>query len=376
MRRHQTTPGINQPVRFYKLVALSFLFLTLALLSVIVFMSSKRAAIVITTKESPVDVESTISVNEGGNVGATMATTTVRLSRGFSPTGTKKEPGTAEGLVTLHNETNSAQPLVATTRLLTSDNVLFRLKDRVTVPANGTAVAAVHADEKGESGNVGPQDRFTIPGLREEKQKVIYASSDAAMTGGVKTVGVLSQTDIEKAEDQLLGELEKLGEDALQKKHPNKVGVFKVVDSSVKTEAPIGEEVSEFSLEGRATVVGVFYDVDKVQEYARGQLLKRVVDDVTVLRGGEGDASVQIKEFNLGSGNAVLSVYHSAVERLNADSKQLDKMLFFGKTKEEVRRHILTLDHVYSVDVKFKPLWVRTVPFVPEHVQIIVKTVE
>jgi len=377
LRRKQASPAMSQPVRFYKLVALSFLFPTIALLGMIIFMSSKRATIVITTKESPVDVESLVSVEKDGDmIGSVLATTTVSLARGFSPTGSKTEPGIARGTVTLHNDGNVAQPLVATTRLLTPDSVLFRLKDRVVVPANGTIQAEVYADKEGASGDVGAIDKFTIPGLRAEKQKIVYGSSSSGMTGGVHTIGVLSASDVKKAEAQLLAELEKLGKETLQKKFSDKKAVYKVVQHTINNEAPIGEEVGEFTLSGKATILAVFYNPTKVQEYARAQLLKRVVDDVTVLRGADGNATVQLKEYDLRDGVAMLTIYHSAVERLNADSKQLEKMLFFGKSKEEVRRHVLTLDHVYSVDVKFRPMWVRSIPFVPEHVQVIVKTVQ
>jgi len=50
--------------------------------------------------------------------------------------------------------------------------------------------------------------------------------------------------------------------------------------------------------------------------------------------------------------------------------------MFFGKSKDEVRRYLLKLDHVRSVDIKFKPAWIRTVPHVGEHIEIIVKEVQ
>lgn len=376
-RRLQTSPVVDQPVRFYKTVALSFLFLTIALLGIILFMSSKRATIVIVTKENSVSVESLLEVGGlNSPVSVSIATTTVSLSRTFSPTGTKKENGIATGIVTLHNNGNVSQPLIATTRLLTPDGTLFRLKNKVTVPANGIIDAQVYAGEEGEKGNIGPTELFIIPGLREEKQAIIYGSSSLGMTGGVHTIGILGSEDLLKAKKQLLAELETLGKDSMQKKYSSKRGVFKIIGSNISANNETGKEVSEFILSGSASLIGVFYENDEIQSYASGQLLKRIVGDTTILRQTNTEATIELKEFDIGSGTASLAVYSNGVERLNADSKQLQKILFFGKTKEEVRRHILTLDHVHSVDVKFRPLWVRSVPFVPEHVQIIVKTVE
>ena len=148
-RRKETNLDGGQSVRFYKIVALSFLFLTIALLAVIVFMSSKRATITVITKPDPVEVNSTLEINnkdEGGN--GQIVTTEVSLQKTFKPESTKEEVSVAIGFVTLHNEKDFAQPLVATTRLLSPDGILFRLKSRVTVPAQGAIDAEVYADEE------------------------------------------------------------------------------------------------------------------------------------------------------------------------------------------------------------------------------------
>jgi K+/H+ antiporter YhaU regulatory subunit KhtT len=352
------------------------LFLTIALLGVILFMSSKRATIVITTKEDSVDIESSVTVGEkNAQVAGTVVTTTVSLAKTFSPTGSDSIPGIATGRVTLHNETNISQPLVKTTRVLSEDGVLFRLTSRVVVPGNGTVNADVYADKEGATGNI-EAGKFTIPGLRGEKQKVIYATSNLPMSGGTKTIGILKSSDIKKAEVQLLDEMTDIAKERLQKEAPDVKGVYEVIQQTTETEGNIGEELSEFKLIGKATVIGVFYNPEQVQQFASQQLMKRVIDDVTVLRANEGSATVKLQDYDIKKGTAELAVFHNGVERLNSESKQLQKMLFFGKTKEEVRRHVLTLDHVYSVDVKFRPVWVRTVPFVPDHVQVIVKTVQ
>lgn len=378
-RRQETSlPPSNQPVRFYKFVALSFLCLTVLLLGVIGFMSSKRATITITTKEDPINVETTVTVGDKGPLGieGTVTTTIVTLEQTFSPTGSKKEPGTAVGRVTLHNDGNAPQALVATTRLLTPEGVLFRLKDAVTVPANGTVEANVYADQKGEAGDIGPVAKFTIPGLNDAKQKQIYASSKQAMTGGLSTVGVLSMGDIDKAKKQLLEAIQKKGEESLQSKFPDQPGVFSVVQEAVEHDGKVGDEVGTLLIKGKATVLGVFYNRDQVRATAEQGLKKHAVDDIGSIRTTDKEPKVVFGEYNPEKNTADLTVYHNGVVTLNSESKQLQKMLFFGKTKEEVRRYLLSLDHVYGVDVSFRPMWVGTVPYVPDHVNIVVKQVE
>ena len=86
--RRAKTNFNDQPVRFYKIVALTFLLLTIVLFGIIVFMSSKRAVITITTKPSPVEASIIVgNTDENQNLGIAFATTTVALEETFKPTG-------------------------------------------------------------------------------------------------------------------------------------------------------------------------------------------------------------------------------------------------------------------------------------------------
>ena len=271
--KFQKSFASEQPVRLYKFIAISFLLLTIVLLAVILFMSSKRATITIISKTEVVDVSGTVEVGKGSNaVTGTVSTTVVTLNKVFSPTGDKEEPGIARGTVTLFNETNSAQPLIATTRLLSSEGVLFHIKDKVTIPAKGNVTAEVYSDTMGVENNIGPT-KFTVPGLAADKQAVIFAESEEAMTGGVTTSGVISADDIKQAELVLTGELEELGKKSFGEINPTMGANFSIIQNTFESDKAIGEEVSEFTISGRATVLAVMYDKKEVDS--------RVADDFT-----------------------------------------------------------------------------------------------
>ena len=374
-RRQQTNFVDNQPVRFYKFIALTFLVITIILFCVIVFMSSKEAIITVTTKPDPIDVNKYVVVGPGGDWESVVTTTLVSRTQEFSPTGTKEEPGIARGRITLINESGYDQPLVATTRLLSPEGILFRLKDRVLVPAGGEVKVDVYADEEGAGGNLGPVDKFTIPGLKEETQKVIYARSTEVMTGGTKTIGVLSTDDVKKAEIELLGLLEEEGKSLLEQLDPESKMVYKVVEQNIENDTEIGQEVSGFNLTGTATVLAIFYKEDIAKQEAMSLLNKRMVGDAENLDESY-TYSVTIDSCDLEEGTAVLQLFTNGTVKLDPESEQLEKMIFYGKTKDEVRRYLLSLDHVKGVDIKFKPAWMRSVPHVAEHVQVIIKDVE
>ena len=101
-------------------------------------------------------------------------------SKSYMPSSVEVIEDKAIGNITIINESSLDQPLVATTRFLSEDGVLFRLKERVTVPSQGQIEAEVYADKEGESGNIGSSS-FTIPGLSSSVQKLIYGESVIAM---------------------------------------------------------------------------------------------------------------------------------------------------------------------------------------------------
>lgn len=375
-RRAETNFNSNQPVRFYKIVAIAFLAITVILFGIIVFMSSKKAIITIITKPSPVEASIIVgNSDEGQELGIVFATTTVSLKETFKPTGTRQEPSQATGKVTLYNEAEYSQPLVATTRLLNPEGVLFRLKNRVVVPAKGEVEAEVYADQPGEGGNIGPS-KFTIPGLSEPKQKVIYATSKESMNGGVRTIGIVKAEDLKNAEDKFLEELKQKGESVLAPLHPDKKAVFLAIQPNIKNNVEVGKEISEFTLEGEAKILAVFYIDAQMRVLAKDELMKRVVSDAENISPSEDPASVAIDSYDLDKNSVKLKVAYSGFAVLNPESGQLQKKYFFGKSKEEIRRYLLSLDHVDGVEVKFSPVWMLSAPSSEEKVTVVVKSVE
>jgi len=375
-RRKETNLSGGQSVRFYKIVALSFLFLTLVLLAVIVFMSSKRATITIVTKPEPVEVNSTMEIKGGeeDNNGQ-VVTTEISLEKLFKPKSNKEEMSLATGIVILHNEKDYAQPLIATTRLLSPEGILFRLKNRVTVPANGTIEAEVYADVEGKTSEIGPT-KFTIPGLREDVQAFIYATSNETMHGGVRTFGVLTSEDLKKSEEELIVDMKKEGVEKLTALYPDLKGIFSVVDQEIETNVEINQEIEDFGLTGWATVIGVFFDENEILNVAKKDLEKRVISDIEKVYPCESEPTVTLGDYDLENKSAVLNIFYTGFVELDPESRQLEKTLFFGKTKDEVRRYLLSLDHVQGVEIKFNPAWMMTVPHVSEHVNLVVKKIE
>lgn len=106
------------------------------------------------------------------------------------------------GMVNIVNTTSRTFTFVATTRLMSKEGVLFRLKSQMLIPPNGTVIAEVIADVAGASGDIGPTT-FILPGLSGDVQKQVYAESTAPMTGGSGVVKAVSDADISRAKANL-----------------------------------------------------------------------------------------------------------------------------------------------------------------------------
>ncbi len=369
----------EQPVRFYKFIALGFLCVTLVLLGTIIFMSSKRASITVITKSEPLEVTDTVILdvtNADAVVPGFVTSTIIEEEKIFSPEGTKTEDAQAEGMVTLVNKTELPQPLIATTRVLSKEGILFRLKDAVTVPARGEIRASVYADVKGASGNIAPTT-FTIPGLREDKQKDIFAKSEAPMSGGVRTFGVVGQDDVTKAEKILLEEIKTKGAELLKVVAPETMsGIFEVAQPTFEPVAELGQEVNSFTLKVKANVVGIWYDAEKANAFATDMLNKRVVDNSEILSSAEPKPSISLESYDLANGTAKLTISHRGLVNIDENSKELDKTMFFGKSEDEVKRYVMSLKHVEGVEMSFKPLWNRSVPHVANNVEVVIREVQ
>lgn len=381
MITHRVTTKLapEPPVGFYRTIAVSFLLVTLILLGVIIFFTSKKATIVVVAKTDNKNINLDISVaaqkTDKSSIVGLVTTTEFKWTQKYFPTGNKTMDGVAVGTVIIFNDTNAAQTLVKTTRLLTSSGVLFRMADRALVPARGQVSVSVYADQPGVSGNIGPS-KFTIPGLNEEKQKVIYASSSATMEGGVKKIGILTENDIKTAEADYAEKVKQAIDDFLKQVASFNQKVVFVPAHNVSADRKTGDEVSEFSLSGTNTVVVVYYNSDDLKSVLGKEISGHIDASTEKVLSVNKEPQVSLGSYDLAKQQARLSVYQDVLVTLDANADKLAAANFFGKSKDEIERYVFGLGHVVGVDVKFSPSWMRSAPAVSDRVQVIIKNVQ
>lgn len=357
-------------MKLYRRIALSFVFVTAAILIAVVYASLVGAVIRITPIEQEISSSFIVDVSsrpvEESEVRGHVVSRVVEISDSFSvssdaDTATPVE-GKASGIVTITNGKSSTQPLVATTRFLSEDGVLFRLDEGTSVPAGGTVDARITADEPGSSGDVSA-GHFTIPGLSEAVQEIVYGDTTEAMTGGLRYVNVLTSEDLENAVTVLRNE----SIDSVRSDLQEEVGVFEgevitvdVVSQEVDTE--VGVETDQFNVKISFQVIGVFFDENELYQLAESLLYQDIDQGLRPVGVDKEALSLTVERYDLEEGTATLKVELSGQAIPSAAHHALSRGVFSGMTSQEVVAYFEENNLAKTVEVDLRPAWRNRVP--------------
>jgi hypothetical protein len=284
--------------------------------------------------------------------------------------------GTATGKVRIYNKRSSIQPLVVKTRLLTSDGRLYRISEGVTVPANGSVDADAYSDEDGAKYDFSKKTSFTVPGLSESLQEVVYAESITAFTGGEQIVRTLQESDVTAAEESLKEILLDEGKAKLQ----GEVGDMRytdavyVVDVEEKnTSVKVGEEAESFLMSLKLSITGVFYSKMDMESIVREKVEERVPEDSEIVRQGPVKMQFSIQNVNVPNERAELSVNAEVLTKATTVESIISKDDIIGLPIEEAENKLEQMAGVEEADITVRPSWIRRLPTLKDHITFKIK---
>jgi len=371
---------LSRSLRIYQKIAIAFVIVSFILLLFVLYLSISSATIRITPV--PQLVSSNLSVDvvpealqEGQISGYVISANFNQAEIFYLPQdGATPLEGNAGGIVTLINETTSDQALVATTRVLSEEGVLFRLDEQTTVPAGGQVDAIVHADETGLLGEVGPT-QFTIPGLSTSLQDVIYAVSIDSMTGGVEYIRVLTESDLEDAIVSLESKILEASEEELAAlvdvEEFDGVTYFVEEVERLADQEP-GAEIGSFTLSLTLNVSAVYYSDEMLQDYAIADLSSRISENYDLADVSEDGAQVEVRSIDSENEQATLNVYIDGTAVISPSSDVLDKDRLVGRSPTEVMTILGASELIENVSVAFTPFWLKRIPSLKDHIKIII----
>ncbi len=347
----------------------------------IVFLSVGKVTIAVNPKYETKSVDFNAEIvrsdeDSSNKIPGRVLTTVVRGNETITEVDRTEAEKPATGKVVIHNELDHDQPLVSTTRLLAENGVLFRTKDRVNAKAHSTVEVEVYADEPGPAGEIEPT-RFTLPGLWQEWQGKIYASSSEPMTGGFGETDFISEDTINRGKEQALNALKEEGKRKLQQQVNSGE---KVLDDAIKIDI-LSENVSvepesyesEFSVNAEIRLTAVVFDEDSLYHLAEERLRESIPEDLEIQNLSPDRLSYSLEVYDLDKKTATLITHLEAdtISKVSADV--FDKSKLVGRTETEIKDYLEREQDVGEIEVSFSPAWLKTVPSDEKRIELEVK---
>lgn len=375
-------PKAKSPsLKLYRRIAIGFVVITAVLLAVVLLLSTIKASITVLPRTTETSTEFIADVvvdpDAAGEIPGRVLAVTVEEAKDFSVSaegGTEIE-GQAGGLVTLYNTSATDQPLVATTRLLSEDEVLFRIDEAVTVPAGGSVQVMAHADESGAAGDIDPTT-FTIPGLNSSRQQEVYAESTEAMTGGVQYTNVLTEAELDAASEEFKATLLEAAKVELSEMLVDDYSgvAYDIEELEKVSDTTPGTETETFTLSMKLRVVAVYYDQEELAKIAEAKLFESLPQGNELVQVNRDSIKVEIERFDVEEELANIRVELTGSMIISPTSGLLNKDDLVGLTAQEVSEKLIDAGVAVDVEVIFSPFFVKKVPRLKDHIDIQIKT--
>ena len=276
----------------------------------------------------------------------------------------------AGGFVKIINNYSQEQILVASTRLLTPDNKLYRLQSRVVVPAGQSLEVWAEADLEGATAE-SEASKMIIPGLWEGLQDKIYAESQGMY--------LKSQPNYQVTEASLLSASEKINTEAIntaltefnallaENLKINQSRLF--ISSENVSSSAIGEINPETSLTKKLKIYALVFDEEKLLQISKDKISKQLPSSQKLVEFLPENFTYKILETDASKEQAIIEVKLKAKISSEQHLLDIDKDQLIGKTSEEINQYLDTFD-IKEAEVEFFPFWVNKVPKFKDHIII------
>lgn len=375
-------------VGLYRKLVWKFLFATLILAGIVFYFSFSKLTIKINPKGEALNDSLFLKVSALGASKASATTSPENLTDPRTPiSGDIKEtvssleavyPSSGEefgaeelaGSVKIINNNNKSQALVATTRVLSADNKLFRIKNAVNVPAGGEVSVDIYADKPSPEMAIGPTT-FTIPGLWVGLQDKIFARSDKEFTYAKKVKKFIKQTDIENAAKDINDRLISNASNSAGDKNSN--WLYTVGDKTKITySAKAGDLADEFSAKVDGDIIGVSFNKEEAVKLIAAKLKLLIPDDKELIGFNPGDVVYTLDSYDAATKSATVKASFSGTMALKADSTVIDRDQLVNLTEAQIANYLKSFPEIKSYELDFSPSFIKRAPNLVDRINIVI----
>lgn len=374
----------GRSLSLYRKISLSFVVLTVSLLAVIFYFSFVKVSIFLIPNQERlsgnliIDIfdkdKKAVKTEDGIEVLGEIEQVEIEETKTYYASGVDVIGEEVTGKVTIINNYNKSQPLVATTRLLSADK-LFRIKNTVNVPAGGSIEVEVYADEPSSGMAIGPAS-FIIPGLWAGLQDQIYGESKESMKYSKKIKKHIRQSDIDDSVKDLEVSLLAKAEREIGENYQNYDQVIYEIDNSSisrEIDGKVGEEKEEFSISMKTKVVVTAFNEDKIFEKAKQNLFSALPDDKDLLEINKTDISYDLNNYNVSQGTASLSIGFSGQIIIKDGNSIVNRENILGLNQRQLNDYLNNLPGVTVSAIEFYPTFIKKVPNLVDRIEVIIQ---
>ena len=365
----------------YRNIGLGFFLLSILVLGSVIYLISAKATIVLSANLEKVDQELLFTVKEGASASDGVVSGKIKVidlfgSDNFAATGSKKGESDVVGEVTIINNYNKEQTLIASTRLAFANNpqkVILRLKKTVTVAPGQKLKVPVYPEDLKTFSDLVPS-RFVFPGLWAGLQDKIYAENESVLKAGGNVINFVTQDDLDKAQNSLKdGLYQKALTDINAQLEAQEILWPKLVSVKVeemKFDSEVGAEVSEFSGSMKLKATVVVFDENQIIGQAKNKIKSGLSAEKQLIDIDAKSLKYAVLDYNLEIKEAKIKVNLSAESVLAKVDALVDKNQLTNKTAEEIKNYFSQFPQIKSVEVKFRPAWLTKSPRSAERIEI------
>jgi hypothetical protein len=386
-KKKAKSESASRPVGVYRKISLFFILLTIALLAAAFYFFLVSLTIEVTPKTEAISdkLETVISnssssqptVNLSGQVSinGSVQQIMVKEEKTYEATGANILGDELDGQVTIINNYSQEKTLVATTRLLSADGKLYRIKNQVTIPAGGSTNVDIYTDTPTSTFAIGPTT-FIIPGLWAGLQDKIYAKSTTAFVYKSNAQKFVQALDIAKATQDLKASL-------IQKVNNQFVSNYKgydkvitqidkdslVASSSVKT----GDKVDSFKLSLSALVDVVAFQSADITKLAQDKLISVIPVGEKLVGIDKSGMQYNLTDGDFKNGTADLEIPFTGTMSLSDIDNAVDKTKLVGLTGLQIEQYLQGSNKFSDIKLIFTPPFINKAPSLVDRINIIIK---
>lgn len=360
----------------YKKIVYRFLFLTFVLLLLVSYLSFVKLNIIVHTEKNKIDASLNFyaySNSEKMNLDRALKSSITKMEieeKGtFKSSGEKDTGGEIVGRVKIINNYSKNQPLVATTRLLSSDDKLFRLKDTVNVPAGGSIEVDIYADSISEEMAINP-DKFIIPGLWIGVQDKIYAESYQKFNYVKDSKKYVMEKDLNSAVESLKNKIIEQAE----AKAKSAIGSGRQYVLSVDTDSfivnsnkKIGEEAESFDVSVKSVVNVISFETDEIVKLAKQKISIESSQNVSEIDANS--LSYELVNFDSSKNLAEVKAFFAARTLVGSDDF-INKKHLSNLKKDQIEAYLNKIEEIKSYELVFTPNFLKRSPMLIDKINI------